>query len=224
VLPGDGRFTTVQVPARGAARRSSSNALDLTVRGICRECNHWFGANVEEPARPILAMMIRGEPRALDAGEQFLIATWTAKTAAMAELTFAADQRLMGGAALSAIRRERCAPWAVDIWAGAVVESFETVILQQIGPSRITLPSGAEHEGADWFQTFRLGRLALQIGGHTFPTRHRVGTDNDETGAALRIWPIRYPTITWPPPRTLTDAEFVELTRVPTAHLFEPDR
>jgi hypothetical protein len=213
VLPGDGQFTFVHARTGGAPKQWSSGALSLTAKGICQTCNHWFGAEVEDTARPMLTRMIRGDEHRIDVRAQIVISTWAAKTAAMAELTDDAPLRLAARTGLPTIRTTRCAPASVGVWAGEVMENFETVVvLQQVSTGRITLPTGEEFDGANWFQTFRLGRLALQVAGHTYPTAMRVETDRDKTGAARRIWPIQHDALDWPPARAMSDAEFIGLT------------
>jgi hypothetical protein len=224
VLPGDGRFTHIRVPAGRAPRQWNTKALAVEARGICGECNHWFGAHVEDTAQSVLTRLIRGEVGEIDIHEQLLVSTWAAKTAAMAELTYEEPLRLMSSTVLPAIRTQGTAPLTISIWVGAVEESYETVIAQHVEPSPLTLPTGEELDGAWWFQSLRLGRLAVQVAGHTYPTNLLVETDNDDTGAAFRTWPIRYPRIDWPPAKTIADAEFVNLTFASTAYLVEPNR
>ena len=209
VLPGEGEFMFVHARDGHPPTSWRSGALSLTYRGICDSCNHWLGSNVEETARPVLTRLIEGTPTTLPVTAQIVVATWSVKTAAMAELTYDDASQVMSAGALQEIRAHGIAPRAVGVWVTAVAQPAEPVAIQPVYAGTITLPDGNELKGANWFQTFRLGALVRQAAGHTYDAPLRVDTDAAKRGIASRIWPIDREAVEWPPPYLLDEPGFV---------------
>jgi hypothetical protein len=84
VLPPEGgKPSPLILPHR--EMREPFNAL--TVKAVCTSCNSGWMNGMEDTARPVLSPLIQGESRELEADDVLALASWTVKTALMAQLT-----------------------------------------------------------------------------------------------------------------------------------------
>jgi hypothetical protein len=59
----------------------------ITVKAVCRDCNSGWMSDIENAARPAISSLVRGDIQHLNAKDAQSLATWTVKTALMAQLT-----------------------------------------------------------------------------------------------------------------------------------------
>lgn len=164
----------------------------LTVKAVCTNCNSGWMNGIEEAARPVLSCLIRGEPQALDAVVTQAIATWTVKTALIAQLT-----GVEGIAALGQVYRtffaDRTPPPNSVVWAAAT-GAEDWGLRSEIVTGLIATADGSDSISPNdpvntISATLGLGLLLL----HTVLTsRSSVSyppLDKIHSGAVIRLWP-----------------------------------
>jgi len=83
-------------PLNRLPRQWSAKSFKTTVKMVCATCNNGWLSQLEGAAKPVIAPLIRGEPRRLPVEDQALIATWTCKTSLMSLLVSSDQARLSG--------------------------------------------------------------------------------------------------------------------------------
>jgi hypothetical protein len=189
-------------PLNRVPRQWSAKPFRTTVKMVCATCNNGWLSRLEGAAKPVIAPLIRGEPRRLPVDDQALIAAWTCKTALVSLLISSDEARASGygvpPAEYSALyaQRDRMEPLPFSqYWIGSYtgdrrassiwVTPFVIEVTGADSPPDI--PSG-------YAMTLALGRLLVQGVRFTEPT---LQVELVTEWGFLDIWP---PTDTFPWP------------------------
>lgn len=189
-------------PLNRLPRQWTAKPFRTTVKMVCAGCNNGWLSQMEGLAKPVIAPLIRGEPRRLPYDDQALIAAWTCKTALVSLLISSDEARLSGYgvpaseyAALYA-ERDRIEPLPYSqYWIGAYngagrgasiwVTPFVIEVIDASSPPDI--PSG-------YAMTLALGKLLVQ--GVRF-TAQALQVELTTEWGFLTIWPPQ-DTFPWP--------------------------
>ncbi len=104
---------------RNAERIWATDHIDFVVKRVCRDCNHgWMNEEIENPARPILTDMIRGQGGTLTPTGCERVAAWAIKTHAMAQLLHA-ELRPLTDELRASLYERKIAPPQSQVWLAA---------------------------------------------------------------------------------------------------------
>ena len=148
--------------------------------------------DIEEMARPILSPLIQGESRNLIRSDVSAIASWTIKTALMAQLT-----SVEGMAALSpvyqAFYRDREPPQNSVVWAAGHGSEDWTLRYESLSALIGTEDDLGTVDASDPVNTVSttigLGHLLLHTVLTARPSVSYPPLDEIHQGAAVRLWP-----------------------------------
>jgi hypothetical protein len=227
VLPEQARFRgqdqqfVLQPPGGARSRlvlphremREPFNAM--TVKAVCAKCNGGWMNALEEAARPVLTSLIKGESRQLEIDDVETIATWTVKTALMAQLT-GVEYAAGLGAVYQVFYDERKPPQNSAVWAAATGAEDWGLRLEIVGALIAMEEESSSIQPDDPVNTISvtigLGNLLLHA---LLTARDRVSyppLDEIHSGAVKRLWP--HPTaMILPPPHWLTNEAAWMLSR-----------
>jgi hypothetical protein len=187
----------------------------MTVKAVCSKCNGGWMSRLEEVARPVLAPLIRGESQQFEIGNVETIATWTVKTALMAQLT-GVEYSAGLGPVYRTLYNERKPPHNSVVWVAATGAEDWGLRFEIVGALIAMEEESNSIEPDDPVNTISvtigLGNLLL----HTVLTvRNKVSyppLDEIHSGAIKRLWPD--PTaMTLPPPHWLINEAAWMLSR-----------
>lgn len=196
---------SVESDEKKGLRRYTTPIVNETT-SICRRCNEWFDARIEQPARPILLRMIDGVETSLDITDQLRVAAWATKTLMMLELIYPEHERCTLQADREWVRSGPAdglvPPDRFSVWVAAYLGNQTAGHVYQAGTTTI---HETGESGRTFVSTTNVGHLVLQVAGHNLRRGLVRESRAVEAGVALKIWQIRSPHITWPPPRILDD-------------------
>jgi hypothetical protein len=206
VVPGNGRFTHLQIKPARTARRTPM--IDIRVRVVCSNCNSGWMSQLETSSMNVLSPMIRGEVTTLSIDEQKTVAAWAVKTAIVLQATGPA--RDIPGSHARRLRERGEAPPGVAVAVGHYVGTMSAMyggtrlhILPEEGRDH-DLPSRRDPRFG-YRATICVGHLAIQA--YQFETTQFVDPDFGipRVPPFLSIWPAPRSVVRWPPPLALDD-------------------
>lgn len=217
LLPGEGAFHVErqheELGADPLLQTWGSNALDLTVRRVCGDCNNGWMSELEAECKPLLAPMIAGRAQSLSKEDQTKLATWMAKTVVVGEAaTPAQARRVIPRRWHTTIHQERRPPKGSWVWlaryVGGELPAGETTrpIHWTFHPLSMQW-SGGEKTGVS--AVLSLGQLVFQLLG-VFDRPEETHPDRQQP--FLKLWPDPIHRAPWPSVvPTLTDGELLDL-------------
>jgi hypothetical protein len=174
-------------------------------------------SDLEKAARPILEGPITLQPARLASAAQTIAVTWAFKTC----LVFQASQTpepIAPGGHFAYLYLNRRPPPNVHIWIGsnyrAEHDPGNSIYIQR--------PLALEPLDDKLEQTDRFGYLCfLAVGGVSFlilGSRYRNRTEVTYEGsvseALVKVWPVAFPVVAWPPPYMM-DRDFIDTLTLP---------
>jgi len=173
----------------------------MTVKAVCKSCNGGWMSGLEEATRPLLSRLIRGEPELLNKEDAIAVASWTVKTALMAQLTGVEGAGAMSSA-YHAFYRDRVPAKNSVVWAGGIGSEEWALRCELVGALIVTDEDNGSVTPDDpvntMSATFGIGHLLL----HTVITsRSQVSyppLDDIHQGAVVRLWPDPEDTTSFP--------------------------
>jgi hypothetical protein len=171
-----------------------------TVRDVCEVCNTGWMAELETGARPILAPLIRGEPRKLKFWRQTVAATWATKTAMTLECLIPLNRGIPPEYA-HGLRAYQCPPLLrQQVWIGRYSGGDPHCFGHSAGRGGERTPGGPNPQDEYIYNaTLTVGELAFQIFGHTFKPRLVQRVPDDLASSLVQIWPPADEVVAWPP-------------------------
>jgi len=169
------------------------------VKVVCGGCNHGWMSRMETRTRPVLMRLIQGQTHRLSTFDQKLVATWSAKTAMVAEYVHPTHIAVPDFHRLWMYANLEPPPgWNIWIAHYAGFKWRNLAIYHHVGG---LTPSG---ENDTQFTSIGMGHLFIQVASTTIP-----GIDfapKDESISDLRrVWPPTGSDIHWPDRPALTD-------------------
>jgi len=191
-----------------------TDAYAVTVKRVCRECNHgWMEREVEKPNQTLLPPMFRGEQISLTSAEQQHVATWAFKTHLMAQYRHI-PFRPQPEEQLQWLYQNRTAAPKSRVWLAA----FAGVPLHHAWGRtyafELFAPAVPDVAPADVLyaemMTLCVGQLVFQSFKWTGAVpEFDVGLPDETAKFVLPIWPPSNVTLVWPPAFTLDTLESV---------------
>jgi hypothetical protein len=195
--PPGGDRSRIMLPHREV--KEAFNAM--TVKAVCRNCNGGWMSGLEEAARPLLSPLIRGESQLLGKDDVIAVASWTVKTALMAQLT-----GVEGAAAMSSVYHafyhDRIPAQNSVVWAAGIGSEEWALRCELVGALIVTDEDKESIVPDDPVNTLSatlgIGHLLL----HTVITA-RSGVscpplDDIHQGAVVWLWPDPEDTTSFP--------------------------
>lgn len=189
------------------------------VRAVCRECNGtWLSNLVEEPAKPLLLQMIKGERLDINSDMQQLLATWAAKTAITYD-QIDPSRAVVLQSERTWLKDRLIPPGGWNIWAG----SYSGVTWAELGiyqrSATLTVPGTDNNDLIVHnlqLTTIGMGHLFFLLINSSWP---KIWEMLDELGNPQemlldRIWPPQHSVIRWPRLFAVRDAHIDELHRI----------
>jgi hypothetical protein len=184
--------------------------FNQTVYAACGKCNNGWMSAMENSVKGFLGpMILEGKPTQLSPKQQHNLASWTLKTALVYDCLQTAS-RQVPPKSYPEFYSARQPSHNYLIWVGhrGVIDKDDAgnqfiarIDVKTIG--RVIVPARRADELREEFKqgtmfsaTIGLGRVALQVFGHTH--RHRIVLTRPDIGVLIPIWPTGgY--INWPP-------------------------
>lgn len=191
-------------------------AAKQTVRKVCGKCNNGWMAELESKAKPLLSPMIKGQAQSLDRAAQLLVATWAMKTFVVLDEAVGTTHQV-SETSRRLLKEEERPP--EDSWV------FISGIESSIGPLRFTHAAAhteqLDGEAAHFdVYTLQMGALVIQgvVTDISLSASDRWGSEKSPTFPAelerldfeTSLFPPRLETVTWPSPKLLYDARFLQ--------------
>ena len=210
-LPGEGVFTQ----RRESGAQWETQALQITVKRACLNCNTGWMSRLEGRAGSLLREPLAGKTQRWSPTEQRRVATWMFKTALMMSLS-------CGGSRVPSEHYKflqknlrppgHCRVWVTSFGINPPSDTFEVGWIQ---PSWLTFEGvKTGHLVHGYAITCNIGYLAFQVLGYEgreklqFSERviYGIGLDRYNT----EIWPPQGHPVQWPPPVGFDRAGLVE--------------
>jgi hypothetical protein len=180
----------------------------ITVRSVCRSCNHGWLASLEGNARPVIGALINDLELGLDPEHQAVIAQWTVKMSMILEAIRGTgrDSFFYDEADRDAFKRGQLIPKGTSVWLGRYAGKMYSYVGSMDGGH------AGEGRAQAFASTFVVGRFAFQVlSVRSSPERRGLdqvqllqnGGQWAETTA--QIWPLAAPTVRWPPSSSFKD-------------------
>jgi hypothetical protein len=192
-----------------------ARAFDQRVSAPCRRCNNGWMSDLETEAEPILAPLIKGEPRRLGIAAQATAATWAVKTVMMAAYTHP-KTRVIPPPDYGWLRRNGSPPPRYQVWIGARPKGAGDwpTLYRHLGLELVPAeqaPFLVGHEPNAHRTTLAIGHLVLHVAGFRIP---RLALNLEALRRSLTpIWPYPGRPVTWPPEFAVSDAILNGLTQ-----------
>jgi hypothetical protein len=171
-------FIRLGVTLEGDEREHTrpGRGIDFVTKEICPACNNGWMAELESAAKPIIEPLILDQPRGLDPTEQHIVATWGTKTVLTIQGVNFNEYRLASDNVYRWFFRHRTPLPDSHVWLGRygaseASESRWPVTYHQAGfylakEGEVETPP-AEGQPTGYTVAMAIGRLALQLWGHT---------------------------------------------------------
>jgi hypothetical protein len=182
------------------------------VKVVCKECNEtWLSNSIEDIAKPILTLLITGQPTTIDADMQRILASWAAKTVMTSEQVNK-DKAVVQQHERTWLKDKLEPPPGWHIWIGSYsgMQWRDLAIFQHQGG--LTVPStdisGSTEHNLE-LTMIGAGQLLFLVINSTWQRIWDIleGLGTPGGVGLARIWPITDAAIRWPRPLVLTDAE-----------------
>ena len=181
---------------------------ELKVKTVCRTCNNGWMSDLEAESIPVIGEMVDGKPIDLSEEQQKLVATWSMKTAMMSDSMkgrnvpntfFTKDEG-------RELRVERTIPPLTLVWLGSV----DDMHLLSMGTDFTLNDAEGKRLATVIAATIVAGRFVTQIVRVHMNQKNKVLADlpckfGDWNEKLIQIWPIKQPTLHWPPPKAFTN-------------------
>jgi hypothetical protein len=179
------------------------------------KCNNEWLSDLEQRAKPLLLMLIRGMPFTLGADAQGLLATWAAKTIMVAEFLKPTKVAIpqTDRASLMASLSPPQAGWWIWIAGSQASVDWRTGInhfsaRMNRSPVDLKTPDIVNVQSS----TIGIGQLLIHSVSTTVPG-HSFALQNPDAADLRPIWPQPAAPITWPRLRLLTDPDIDFIAR-----------
>ena len=200
-----------------------SDILPMTTWGVkvncvCSEdCNSGWMSELEIAVQPILSPMIRdGGQTLLSKEQQQLLAAWACKTVMVFEFT-SAEPAFYTFAERDELRRTMSPPAVhMSVLIGRYVTgSFMGIAFGRRVDFDLRVDDQLVRGRAD-YSSISLGQLVVQVVGFRLPVdveRILVPNMRDWSGHAVRVWPPRHPSASWPPTNSFDNETLQQFVR-----------
>jgi hypothetical protein len=192
--------TVIGWEGEGPLRQWNKAPFTTTCRAVCHDCNVGWMSRLESRCKPFLTPLFLGHPFALDREGQGLVAAWCLKTAAMLDRSLGGEPTVYTPH-LEYLREQGRPPPTVQVSLGTYPATVHVARFHRAGTARLTArnPDFGVEAGTFYGMTLAVGRLIIQVAGHTlqrvpFALRHMA-----LEGHLLYVWPFESE-IVWPPP------------------------
>jgi hypothetical protein len=187
--------------ATGRIQTWDDVAFKTKVRHVCRTCNHGWMSNLEGEAKPILTPMLLGQPTELPVAAQATVATWSIKTALVAQYLHGRKHIAVPLALYKRFYAERRPLPHHYVWIGRFVgrsyaSHYHHRALRLELPGEVVSPD--EHNA--YLATFGVGQLVIQVLGHFLDEDVAVFGQSRMAMGVQQVWPIQR-RLLWPPGR-----------------------
>ncbi len=194
-------------------RRCKSNFVviphpEVTVKTVCGICNNGWMSDLEAENIPIIGNMLQDITLPLDEAQQQTVGAWAMKTAMMTDSTKGrlAPNRFYKREECISMRLSRKIPAQTLIWMGRI----EGMHLADIGTDFTLADPDKNRIAMGSADTIVAGHFVTQVvtvhvekdGVEISAISCKMG-DWDES--LIQIWPIKKPTVHWPPKVTFTN-------------------
>jgi hypothetical protein len=182
-----------------------ADALSLTVKRVCRECNHgWMEQDIESPNRPILTPMFLGKSCSLTPDEQEHVATWAVKTQMMAQYRHL-PHRPVAREQLQWLYENVTVPPKSRVWLAGFAGELSHRVWGRTHNFQLFAPQGPDLAASEIYDaemmTLCVGHLVFQVLKWTSPEPQLdiAGLSDETTQFMLQIWPTSNLVLPWPP-------------------------
>lgn len=190
----------------------------VKVNCVCSEdCNSGWMSELEIAVQPILSPMIRdGGQTLLSKEQQQLLAAWACKTVMVFEFT-SAEPAFYTFAERDELRRTMSPPAVhMSVLIGRYVTgSFMGIAFGRRVDFDLRVDDQLVRGRAD-YSSISLGQLVVQVVGFRLPVdveRILVPNMRDWSGHAVRVWPPRHPSASWPPTNSFDNETLQQFVR-----------
>lgn len=187
---------------------------DITVRRVCEPCNTGWMCRIEEAAEPVLADLIKGNPRTLDLEAMNIAATWGYLKCLVVDLAMNGRQTLVVPVVHAWFRQFQHPPdsalVALACYGGVRHPLYATA---GRNPFTITVDTGGSYQLDMYTMVLGVGHLVVKVVGHHLPLPVDLNPAAGEAEVASRIWPQPDGTVRWPPISRLNDTTLKEFAR-----------
>jgi hypothetical protein len=212
--PGERLAHTIQTPT--GERRFAPNSFELTVKRVCRPCNHgWMEQAIEAPNQSILPQMFLGVGRPLSPSEQQHVATWAIKTHLMVQFHEVAS-RAVAPEHLRWLYEHRTPPPKSRVWLAAFAGELPHLVWCRTHTFELLAAGGPQIAARNTVRvetmTLCIGQLVLQSYKWSGPVdKFAFGIPDSLRPFLVPLWPPEVNgVVMWPPPWTLEDARALE--------------
>lgn len=193
----------------------TTGKIDQKVRRVCETCNHNWMSQLEDNIIPLLSPMISGRywGTRLSPSDQYNLARWVYKTALMAD--FSLKGRLLTDDVYRGFYKHRMPADQCVIWTAAYGGDSAAINLHR---STGALTGLMDHRFENlkfalprapyYSYTFNLHRVVFQV---LIYKGDYVPSHDDGGQAYLRIWPVNFDVVSWPPDGVAISHESLEV-------------
>lgn len=202
VLKEPGKLTYSRInEATGRVQTWDDMAFKTKVDHVCHSCNHGWMSDLEGESKPILTPMLLGQPADLQPAAQEVVATWSIKTALVAQYLHGRDLLAVPSTLYERFYAEPEPLPHHHIWIGRFVgRSYATHYhhraLRLELPGEVVRPD--EHNA--YLTTFGVGQLVIQVLGHFLDEDVAIIGQTLMATGVQQVWPVQRPLL-WPPGR-----------------------
>ena len=196
---------TIQYPGgEPEVRPWQGRPFTATVRVVCASCNNGWMSRLESEAAPVLAPLMRNEPRRLGPVEQHLVATWAVKTMLMLRLIAGDDDDgELGAEPYEHMTRFCSPPPAEQVWIASYAGEGQWPMTFHY--FAVTVAREGERPPATpnaHCASFAVGHLAFALAGNRL-VNGPVAVQRNPPETWRVLWPALGESIEFPPPAAL---------------------
>lgn len=214
-LRADQRFPHVWTQAGEVVRERTNMPLaSITIRRVCEPCNTGWMARIEEAAEPVLADLIKGNPRTLDQEAMTIAATWGYLKTLVVDLAMNGKQTLVTPVVHAWFRQFQRPPDSALV-ALACYGGVRHALYSMSGRNPFNIPAdtGGSYTVHMYTMILGVGHLVVKVAGHHLPIPVNLDPAAGDRKFASRIWPQPDGAVRWPPSSMLDDTSLKEFAR-----------
>lgn len=214
VLPAKEKVIHSRQVNGGTEQRWTRKPFEEKTKQVCSACNEGWMSTLENLSKPILTPMITRNqiPLALSSQDQWITATWAAKTVYV--LASQLTNSFIPPMHPFLVRENWMPPSQVNVWIGshdrARRDPLNSVfIVKPLWASAVD--DLADRQAEFGYMAFAaIGGISFLMIGHRHTGRLRFRLNPPASELLFKLWPREAETLNWPPP-LIMDREMIDL-------------